>query len=1010
MQTKGFIRVLTYALLLICAFYLSFTFVSNHYQNKAEQKALAAAGIKSPDTSNEKYKAALNECLDSLANEKVYLGYYTFQQVREKELGLGLDLKGGMNVTLQISVPDILRALANNNPDKKFNQAIDNVSKNQTAQDDFVGSFCKEYKKLAPEGSLAQIFRNIEKIKEKPNANDGEVQNILNDEVNAMVDNSYKVLRNRIDRFGVVQPNIQKLQSTGRILLELPGVKEPERVRKLLQGAANLEFYETYTLADIVGSLRQLSDQAQANKTVAAEEATAENAEAPAEEAAAEPAKAEAEATAKAEEAKKEEPKKTEGALTLAQLTGFEALASAQAGSPVVGYVSAADTAAVNAILRSPVAKTILPADLKLAWTVKPEKMQGGHEAFQLVALRTVNGQPVLNGDVVTRATSEFDNLQGQIVSMTMNDEGARNWSRITGQNIGKAIAIVLDDQVYSFPNVNSQIDGGRSQISGRFTVEEAGDLANVLESGKMVARVNVASESVIGPSLGKESIRKGVISFIVALILLMIFMVCTYGVYAGNIANLGLLMNLFFTIGILASFQSVLTLPGIAGIVLTLGMAVDANVLIFERCKEELRAGKGLKAAVSDGYKNAFSAIFDSNLTTIITGIILILLGSGPIRGFAVTLVIGICCSFFTAVFATRLVMEHFVNKGTFDKMTFTTPLTRNLMQNVKFDFMGAAKKTAIIVLALLVIMGALFGLRGLQRGIDFSGGRNYVVQFDHPVSTTALEAQLRNEFINPDGTEATTSVITIDNDTKVRVSTNYKIKDNGEGVSDEIMDKLYNGLKSELGSMTKEDFSMSNEDIGVVSSETVGPSIASDMTRQAIWAVLFSLLAMALYILFRFRNIAFSIGALAAVAFTSFVVIGFYNLHGLLPFSMEIDQTFIAAILTVIGYQVNDTVVVFDRVREYRKLYPKQDLYTTFNKALCSTLSRTMMTSITTLLVLFIMLFFGGESIRSFIFAMILGVIIGTCSSLFIASPVAYWIARRSDKKEAALATARK
>ena len=1000
MQTKGFIRVLTIALLLICAFYLSFTFVSNHYQNKAEQKALAAAGITSADTSNEKYKTALNEYLDSLANEKVYLGYYTFQQVREKELGLGLDLKGGMNVTLQISVPDILRALANNNPDKKFNQAIDNVANNQTAQDDFVGSFCKEYKKLAPEGSLAQIFRNIENVKAKPNATDAEVQSILNDEVNAMVDNSYKVLRNRIDRFGVVQPNIQKLQSTGRILLELPGVKEPERVRKLLQGAANLEFYETYTLADVAGALRQLSDQAKANKTVsqaetaaadttAKAEATAETAE----------AKAAADTAAKAQE---KAPAAKEGELTLAQLTGFEALMGGQAGSPVVGYVATGDTAAVNAIIKSPIAKTILPADLKLAWTVKPEKMQGGHEVFQLVALRTVNGQPVLNGDVVTRATSEFDNLQGQVVSMTMNDEGARQWSRITGQNIGKAIAIVLDDQVYSFPNVNSQIDGGRSQISGRFTVEEAGDLANVLESGKMVARVNVASESVIGPSLGKESIRKGLISFIVALVLLMIFMVCTYGIHAGSIANLGLLMNLFFTIGILASFQSVLTLPGIAGIVLTLGMAVDANVLIFERCKEELRAGKGLKAAVSDGYKNAFSAIFDSNLTTIITGIILILLGSGPIRGFAVTLVIGICCSFFTAVFATRLVMEHFVNKGTFDKMTFNTSLTRHLMENVNFDFMGAAKKTSIIVLALIVIMGALFGLRGLNRGIDFSVVAVSLKQKDHPVSTQTLESQLEEQFPG-----ANTSVITIDNDKKVRVSTNYKINDNSEGVDDEIMGKLYEGMKSELGSMTKDDFSMSNESVGVVSSETVGPSIASDMTRQAVWAVLFSLLAMALYILFRFRNIAFSIGALAAVAFTSFVVIGFYNLHGLLPFSMEIDQTFIAAILTVIGYQVNDTVVVFDRVREYRKLYPKQNLYTTFNKALCSTLSRTMMTSITTLLVLFIMLFFGGESIRSFIFAMILGVIIGTCSSLFIASPVAYWIARRSDKKEAALAT---
>ena len=1002
MQIKGFIRVLTILLLLITAYYLSFTFVSNHYQNMAEKKALAAAGIKSPDTSNDKYKAALNECLDSLANQKVWLGN-TFQQVREKELGLGLDLKGGMNVTLQISVPDILRALANNNPDKKFNQAIDNVSKNQTAQDDFVGSFCKEYKKLAPEGNLAQIFRNIERVKEKPNATDAEVQSILNDEVNAMVDNSYKVLRNRIDRFGVVQPNIQKLQSTGRILLELPGVKEPERVRKLLQGAANLEFYETYTLADVATPLRQLSDQAQANKTTATAAETEEPAEA---EAAAPAADAKAD-TAKAEQAKadaaKAEPAKEEN-LTLAQLTGFEAMVGAAGSSPVVGYVSAADTARVNAIIHSDVAKTILPADLKLAWTVKPEKMQGGHEAFQLVALRTVNGQPVLNGDVVTRATSEFDNLQGQVVSMSMNDDGARNWSRITGQNIGKAIAIVLDDQVYSFPNVNSQIDGGRSQISGRFTLEEANDLANVLESGKMVARVNVASESVIGPSLGKESIRKGLISFLIALGLLMLFMWFAYGWQAGSIANLGLILNLFFTIGILASFQSVLTLPGIAGIVLTLGMAVDANVLIFERCKEELRAGKGLKAAVSDGYKNAFSAIFDSNLTTIITGIILILLGSGPIRGFAVTLVIGICCSFFTAVFATRLVMEHFVNKGTFDKMTFSTPLTRNWMQNVNFDFMGAAKKTSLIVLALIALMAILFAVRGLQRGIDFSGGRNFVVQFDHPVKTQQLQNQLMDQFPG-----ANTTVITIDNDTKVRVSTNYKIEDGSEGIDDEIMGKLYDGLKSELGSMSKDDFSMSNESVGVVSSETVGPSIASDMTRQAIWAVLFSLLAMALYILFRFRNIAFSIGALAAVAFTSFIVIGFYNLHGMLPFSMEIDQTFIAAILTVIGYQVNDTVVVFDRVREYRKLYPKQDLYTTFNKALCSTLSRTMMTSITTLLVLFIMLFFGGESIRSFIFAMILGVIIGTCSSLFIASPVAYWIARRSDKKEAALATAR-
>ena len=984
MQTKGFIRVITIALILICAFYLSFTFVSNHYQNVAEQKALKAAGIKSPDTSNDKYRTALNTYMDSIGKEKVYLGYYTFQQVREKELGLGLDLKGGMNVTLQISVPDILRALSGNNPDKKFNEAIAKVEKDQAAQENFVASFCKEYKNLAPGASLAQVFRNVEKVREDPTASDAKVQSILEQEVDAMVDNSYKVLRNRIDRFGVVAPNIQKLQSTGRILLELPGIKEPERVRKLLQGAANLEFYETYTLADIAGALRNLSQQA--GQPAKAEAAPADSTAAAAD-------------STKAEEAKPAPaPAATQGR-TLAELTGFEMMLQGGGGSPVVGMVSANDTAAVNAIINSQAARNNLPADLKLAWSVKPQgQMQNGSDAFSLIALRTVNGQPVLNGDVVTRASSEFDNLQGQVVSMRMNDEGARQWSRITGQNIGKAIAIVLDDQVYSYPNVNSQIDGGSSQISGRFTVEEANDLANVLESGKMVARVNVASESVIGPSLGQESIKKGVISFIVALILLVIFMICTYGIYAGNIANLGLIMNLFFTMGILASFQTVLTLPGIAGIVLTLGMAVDANVLIFERIKEELRAGKGLKASVSDGYKNAFSAIFDSNLTTIITGIILIVLGSGPIRGFAVTLVIGICCSFFTAVFATRLVMEHFVNKGTFNKMTLTTKLTEHLLENVKYNFMGKAKKTWMVLAVIAAIILCLFVFRGLNQGIDFSGGRNYIVQFDHSVNTEKLEAQLTPLFQG-----GNVSVITIDNDTKVRVSTNYKIDSNEENVDDEIMDKLYTGLKSELGTMTKDDFSVANESVGVVSTDKVGPSIASDMTREAVWAVIFSLLAMALYILIRFRNVAFSIGALAAVAFTSFVVIGFYNLHGIFPFSMEIDQTFIAAILTVIGYQVNDTVVVFDRVREYRGLYPKQDLYETFNRALCSTLSRTLMTSITTLLVLLVMFFLGGESIRSFIFAMILGVIVGTCASLFVASPVAYALTRRQVKKSA-------
>ena len=989
MQTKGFIRVITWLLVLICAFYLSFTFVSNKYQNDAERAALLKAGLTAPDTANETYRNALNGYLDSLANEKVYLGYYTFQQVREKELGLGLDLKGGMNVTLQISVPDILRALADYNPDPKFNEAIDNVQKNRTAQDDYVASFCAEYKRLAPEGNLAQIFRKVEKVREKPDATASQVESILKEEVESMVDNSYKVLRNRIDRFGVVAPNIQKLQSTGRILLELPGIKEPERVRKLLQGAANLEFYKTYNQGEIRSALLTLSQRA-ATGLEAPKPAVADSAAVKAESA---PSLSDSAAVAAADSTAVAKPAAAQQA-NLAQMLNLGAVNEAMA---IAGIVNVADTASVNEIVNSPLAKTILPNDLKLAWEVKAMDERG--QNFYLVALKTVDGKPALNGDVVVEARSEFDNMQGQVVSMRMNDEGARQWSILTGQERGRAVAIVLDDQVYSFPRVNQQIDGGRSQISGNFTVEEANDLANVLQSGKMVARVAVASESVIGPSLGQESINKGVTSFIVALVLLMLFMFCAYGWQGGIIANLGLILNLFFTMGILASFQTVLTLPGIAGIVLALGMAVDANVLIFERIKEELRNGKTLKNAVADGYSNAFSAIFDSNLTSIITGIILIILGSGPIRGFAVTLVVGICCSFFTAVFATRLVMEYFLKKGTFNGMTLTTPMTRNLMQNVKFDFMGKAKTTWMAIICVVVVVAGLFAWRGINKGIDFSGGRNYVVQFDHDVVPETLESQLMPLFEG-----ANVSVITIDNDQKVRISTNYKIDSDAEGIDEEIMEKLYKGLQSELGGMSATDFSVSNEKIGVVSSEVVGPSIASDMAREAAWAVFFSLIAMALYILLRFRNVAFSLGALAAVSFTTFTVIGFYTLHGLLPFSMEIDQTFIAAILTVIGYQVNDTVVVFDRVREFRGLFPKQDLNVTFNNALCSTLSRTIMTSVTTLLVLLVIFFLGGESIRSFIFAMILGVIIGTCASLFVASPVAYAVSRRQAKKQAA------
>ena len=945
MQSKGFIRVLAIALVLVCAFYLSFSFVTKHYEGVAAEYAKAKA--QTEDVSNDAYKTYYKQYVDSLAKEKVYLGYYTFQQAREMEVGLGLDLKGGMNVTLQISVPDILRALSNENPDPKFNEALQIAEKQQknSAEKDFVTVFCREYNKLAPEGNLYQIFRGVEKL--QAGASNAEVESVLKEEVDAMVDNSYNVLRTRIDRFGVVSPNIQKLESTGRILLELPGVKEPERVIKLLKGTANLEFYETYTINDLQNALSALSN------------ATA----APAD-------------TASNDSVQKAAPK------NLAQM-----LWSAQGrGGASIGLVNVSDTAAVNAIMNSPEAARLLPTNLKARWGVKSLDDRGQY--FELVALKTVQGKPVLTGDVVTDATSEFDNMQGNVVSMTMNDEGARQWARVTQQNLNKAIAIVLDDQVYSYPNVNSVIEGGRSQITGDFTVEEAKDLANVLKSGKMVARVNVESLSVIGPSLGQEAIEAGFISFIVALVLLMVFMVATYGWVPGLIANLGLILNLFFTLGILASIQAVLTLPGIAGIVLSMGMAVDANVLIFERSKEELRAGKGLKAAVADGYSNAFSAIFDSNLTSIITALILLVNGSGPIKGFATTLIIGIVCSFFTAVFVTRLVMEAIVNSKNAPKVTFNTKLTRNLMQNVNFNFIGSRSRVWTVVAILVVAVAVLLGVRKLSPGIDFSGGRNYTVQFAQPVSTEDLKAQLSPLF--PD---ANLSVITIDNNTKVRISTNYKIDSSEDGVDEEIMQKLYEGLKSELNGMSYEGFSVADETQGVISNEKVGPSIASDMTREACWAVFFSLLAMALYILIRFRNIAFSVGALCAVAFTAFLVIGFYGLYGMFPFSMEIDQNFIAAILTVIGYQVNDTVVVFDRVRETRSLYPKQDPMVT--------LARSTMTSISTLLVLVVIFVLGGETIRSFVFAMSLGVIFGTLASLFIAAPVAYTMAARQAKK---------
>lgn len=962
--------ILAIFLVIICLFYISFTLVTNHWENKAKDYAVAVSG--DANAVSDSYTKAYKHYIDSISGETVWLGY-TYAQAQKLGVGLGLDLKGGMNVTLQVSVPDILRSMANAEGNPYFETAIhraDSVVK-ATRSNDYVAIFCKEYRALDPAGDFSVIFKDQVKRGE----NDQAAEATLKQEVKDRVSSSTNVLRTRIDQFGVVAPNIQELENDGQILLELPGVKEHDRVRELLKASANLEFYETMPVAEFSAALAQLNNALKADSTGNG---------------------------------------KTLADYFLSLNTGSE--------SVELGMATAANRDAIDAILASPRAKSILPTNLKLAWEVKPMVLKktdpgyaqqtpemkklidaaggGGLEIYQLIALRTTNGKPALSGDVIVNATSEYDKMQsGNYVSMTMTSEAGKKWSNITGANVGKRVAIVLDDQVYSAPNVQNKIDGGRSSITGNFTTDEAKDLANVLKSGKMAAKVDIISDTVIGPSLGKQAIQDGFLSFGIALILLMIFMMAFYGVIPGLIANLGLVFNIFFTFGILASFQAVLTLSGIAGIVLALGMAVDANVLIFERTKEELRAGKNVRTAISDGYANAFSAIFDSNLTSVITGVILLLFGTGPIKGFATTLIIGIIISFFTAVFLTRLVFIMFAKTKPFNALTFDTSLSRKMFTNTHFNFLGARKRSLVICSTFIVIVVCSFIFKGLNQGIDFSGGRNYVVQFDHPVNTAELRDQLAPLF-----NDAQVSVITIDNDTKVRISTNYKIDSDEDNIDQEITDILYKGLKNEIGDMSEEDFSTTNENIGIMSSQKVGPTVANDMKKDAVIAVLIALIAMFLYILVRFHNIAFSLGALAAVAFTAFSIIGFYSLFwGVFPFAMEIDQSFIAAILTVIGYQINDTVVVFDRVRENIGLFPKETFFNNINNSINSTLGRTVMTSASTLLVLLCIFVLGGDAIRSFVFAMIFGVIIGTLATMFIAAPVAYLTESKKSAKKA-------
>lgn len=996
MQNKGIVIVTAVLLTLASIFYLSFSAATKYYDSQA-------AKIKDP-IAQQDYKDSVK-----------YLGIYSYQKCLETQIGLGLDLKGGMNVILEVSVPDVLENLADHKVDAAFVKSMKEArAEHEVSQSDFITLFINAFKKNAPGRHLSEIFATQQlQGKVSPNSSDKDVEKVLRTEVQAAIDNSFLVVRTRIDKFGVVQPNIQKLEGQqGRIMVEMPGINEPERVRKLLQGSANLEFWETYNSDEIIPYLSQLNQREANHRSGAKEEVADSAANDTATVAAAEKAEAKAQAkaafktkkNAKADDAAAmAEAKKQNPLFSIFQPSGNGALS-------LVGYASARDTAEVNKIIYSALAKQILPADCRLLWSAKPADGIQAKNIYELHAIKvtTTNGRAPIEGDVVTDAKDQFNNLTGSPeVSMTMNSDGARRWAALTKANVGKAIAIVLDGTVYSAPRVNGEISGGQSSISGNFTIEDTKDLANTLKSGRMPAPAHIVQEEVVGPTLGAQSIQQGFISFIFAFIILMIYMVVMYDFIPGMVANGALLLNLFFTMGIMASFQAALTMPGIAGIVLALGMAVDANVLIYERTKEELKKGLGTKQALSLGYSNAFSAIFDSNLTSIITGIILYVFGTGPIRGFATTLIIGICCSFFTAVFLTRLVYENRLKHDKWTKQNFSTRVSRNFMANKNFAFMSSYKTSFTVFGIVILIMLGSFFVRGLSKGIDFTGGRNYVV-----VLEKQTEPEQVKEALVPLFKGATVNALALGTDGKtIRISTNYKIESNNPAIDNEVENILYKGLHG-AGLVTQGSVeAFKNPDVraggSIVSSTKVGPAVAKDITHGAIISVLFALAAIFLYILVRFRNVAFSVGSTVALAVDATIVIGFFSLlWDVVPFSLEIDQTFIGAILTVIGYSINDKVVVFDRIRENLTLHKKMDLQELFNKSLNETLARTINTSFSTLIVLLCIFCFGGESTRSFSFAMLLGVIFGTLSSIFMAAPVAYLtLGRKIKHEEAAL-----
>ena len=1000
MQNKGFVKVFAVLLTLVCLFYLSFSVVTNHFENKVEQLAQTEG------------QEAADHYLDSLLNNKVYCNVWTLKECREMGIGLGLDLKGGMNVILEVSVPDVVKALADHKEetDENFRKAVEQATgEAANSQSDFITLFIKDYKALEPNKALAELFAT-QQLRDKvtTKSTDKQVEKVLREEVKSAIDNSYNVLRTRIDRFGVVQPNIQALEGQeGRIMVEMPGVKEPERVRKLLQGSANLEFWETYNSQEIVPFLvtldtklaavmSNMKDEAPADSAVVAEatpDTTAVDTAAAKKDLAAvvggnaEEKKETAASAADIEKIRKQHP-------LLSRLQLMQG-----AYGCVVGYANKRDMAAIDELLASPEANEVLPSDVRLKWGVKGVGEGESSNIYELYAIKVTerNGRAPLEGDVITDAKDEFDQNGQPCVSMKMNVDGARRWAALTKANLKRSVAIVLDDNVYSAPTVQSEITGGNSQITGRFTTEDTRDLANVLKSGKMPAPAKIVSEEIVGPSLGAESIQQGILSCIIAFVILMVYMIVMYGTIPGMVANCALILNLFFTVGVLTSFQAALTMSGIAGMVLTLGMAVDANVLIYERTKEEMKSGKKVREALSAGYSNAFSAIFDSNLTSLITAVILYYFGTGPIRGFATTLFIGICVSFFTAVFLTRVVYSQVMAKDKWLNLTFRTPLGDKIsFQNPTFKFMSAYKRSfAIFGILAVISLGFMspWG-RGFSKSIDFTGGRNFVVLFENEVQPETVRPILAASF-----PESNTSVIALGTEGKtLRISTNYRIQEEAIEVDSEIEEKLFTALKG--ANLLAEDLTLDNfinrdERAGgsIISSQKVGPSVAADITRGAIISVILAIIAIFLYILLRFRNVAFSVGAITALVFDVVLILGMYAIWwGILPFSLEIDQTFIGAVLTAIGYSINDKVVVFDRIREYIGLYPKRDRQELFNTSLNSTLNRTINTSVSTFIVLAVIFCLGGASIRSFAFAMILGVIFGTLSSIFIAAPTAY------------------